>query len=62
MWKNIAALLAGALSAAVAAFAGAFASADAAGVVGTDAIKVMLFGVAAALLTRAANWVVAKVG
>jgi hypothetical protein len=62
MLKNIAALLAGALSAAVAAFAGAFASADPSGVVGTDPIKVMLFGVAAALVTRAANWVIGKLG
>jgi hypothetical protein len=62
MWKNIAALITGALSAAVAAFAGAFAAADAAGVVGTDPVKVLLFGVAAALVTRFANWAVAKLG
>ena len=62
MWKNIAALLAGSLSAAVAAFAGAFVSADPAGVVGSDPIKVLLFGVAAALVTRFANWAIAKLG
>jgi hypothetical protein len=62
MWKNIAALLTGALSAAVAAFAGAFTSADASGVAGTDPVKVALFGIAVVLVTRAANWAIAKLG
>jgi hypothetical protein len=62
MWKNVAALLAGALSAAVAAFTGAFSAADAAGVVGTDPVKVALFGIAVVLVTRGANWAIAKLG
>jgi hypothetical protein len=62
MWKNIAAILSGALSAAVAAFGGAFTSADPAGVVGTDPIKVALFGIAVVLVTRFSNWAIGKLG
>ena len=62
MWKNIAALLGGAASAALLAFTGALQSASASGVVGTDPVKVALYGAAIAALVRGLNWLIAKVG
>ena len=60
MWKNIAAILAGAAAAALQAFNGALAGADASAVTGSDPFRLVLFGLAVALVTRAVNWAIAK--
>ena len=62
MWKWVHALVAGIASTAIAAFGGAFQTVDPAGLVGTNPVKVAVWGLVSAAVVRAAGFLVAKLG